>query len=177
MNKDELLDLVNEKDEVVGTVRRSEAHKDSSKIHREVAILLFTKDGRVLLEERSFKKDHEPGAWRIPAGHILSGEDPENMAKKEVFEELGIKINPVFYGKKFSISEGRESRFFWIYYAILNENIKINVNKDESETIEWIKVGELDKFSKDHKYSLTSPSHELTMEVYKYLVQNKIVNS
>jgi len=114
------------KDEVVGTVRRSEAHKDSSKIHREVAILLFTKDGRVLLEERSFKKDHEPGAWRIPAGHILSGEDPENMAKKEVFEELGIKINPVFYGKKFSISEGRESRFFWIYYAILNENIKIN---------------------------------------------------
>ena len=42
MNKkdDELLDLVNEDDEVIGTVWKSKAHKDPSKIHREVAIVI-----------------------------------------------------------------------------------------------------------------------------------------
>ena len=56
MSEDELLDLVNEKDEVIGEVWKSVAHKDPTKIHREVAIVVFNNKSEVLLQQRSFKK-------------------------------------------------------------------------------------------------------------------------
>jgi len=47
--QDELIDLVNEKDEIIGTVWKSQAHKDPKLIHREVGIAIFNTDGCVLL--------------------------------------------------------------------------------------------------------------------------------
>jgi isopentenyldiphosphate isomerase len=93
MSSDELLDLVNENDEVVGSVWKSEAHKDNRLTHREVAVALFTKNGEVLLQQRSMKKETGKGEWKVSvAGHVAFGEDPEKAAEREVFEELGIKI-------------------------------------------------------------------------------------
>ena len=53
IKNDELLDLVNEKDVVIGTVLKSEAHKDPTKIHRQVDLVIFNDKGEVLLQQRS----------------------------------------------------------------------------------------------------------------------------
>src|SRR3989344_5920035 len=98
MNKDELLDLVNEEDEVIGTVWRSEAHKNPSKIHREIAVAVFNHKGEVLIQQRSMKKTNDPGEWKITAaGHVASGENPKDSAEREVLEELGIKVKPILF--------------------------------------------------------------------------------
>ena len=66
---DELFDLVDESDRVVGQVRRGEAHRNPAFIHRSVQILIFASDGRLLLQRRSTKKDLVPrlllrfGVW------------------------------------------------------------------------------------------------------------------
>ncbi len=108
MSKDELLDLVDKNDRVIGTVWKSEAHKDPSVIHREVAIVVFNKKGEVLIQQRSMNKKNDPGAWKITAaGHVGQGEDPKKAAEREVYEELGINIEANFLKKTFKKRVGK----------------------------------------------------------------------
>jgi 8-oxo-dGTP diphosphatase len=55
-----------------------------------VAVILMDPDGRILLVRRSV----EPGmgGWCLPGGFIETGETPQQAAKREVQEELGIDL-------------------------------------------------------------------------------------
>lgn len=88
--QDELFDLVNENDEVMGTVKRKDAHRDPSLIHRAIGIMVF-KDGQLYLQKRSMTKDTYPGYWTLSAtGHVDSGETYDQAAIRELKEELGL---------------------------------------------------------------------------------------
>lgn len=167
---DELLDLVNEKDEVIGTVWKSEAHKDPTKIHREVALIIFDTKGGALLQQRSMNKEVEPGQWKITAaGHVGSGEDPKRAIVRETYEELGIKVNPVFFGKRFVSYRDKESRFFWTYYAIISRAPKLKLDLIEVMDARWVNIKDIKKFAKENSYSLKSNSHKFLMEVARHL--------
>lgn len=113
---DELLDLVNEKDEVIGEVWKSVAHENPQMIHREIAILLTDDKHRVLLQQRSKLKKLKPGYWTITSsGHIKKGEGPEAAAHRELFEELGFDTELKFVKKSFMQSVN-ESRFFYHFF-------------------------------------------------------------
>jgi isopentenyldiphosphate isomerase len=164
MKKDELLDLVDNDDMVVGTVYRSAAHKNSALIHREIAVVLFTKDGEVLLQQRSMKKS-SPGAWKITAaGHVESGEDPRRAAEREVLEELGASVDLIYHGKIFR-DEINEAKFYWIYYQILDEKPELDLDEDEVMDARWVKVDRLEEFSEENDYSLKSDSHEIIVKI------------
>ncbi len=90
-NPDELFDLVDERDNVIGTVRRGDAHHDPSLIHRSVQILVTDSAGRILLQLRSARKDLFPGYYCASAsGHVRSGETYDATASREIIEELGV---------------------------------------------------------------------------------------
>lgn len=90
-NPDELFDLVNERDEIIGTVRRGDAHRDPSLLHRSVQILVVTSAGRIVLQRRSMAKDLFPGYYCASAsGHVIAGDDYLGTAHRELGEELGI---------------------------------------------------------------------------------------
>ncbi len=90
-NPDELFDLVDERDQVIGTVRRGDAHHDPSLIHRSIQILVRDGDGRILLQFRSTRKDLFPGYYCASAsGHVMSGESYDATASREIVEELGV---------------------------------------------------------------------------------------
>lgn len=166
--EDEILDLVNEKDEVIGKIWKSEAHKDPSKIHREVAIAVFNKNGDVLLQQRSFNKEHHPGRWAITAGHVGRGEDPQDAAKRELFEELGWKYSIKFLSKMFA-QDNKESRFFWIFYIVVEEKLKADFDKNEIENIKWVDFRKIREFAKDNEYMLTGTTHKILTKVVKEL--------
>lgn len=92
-NPDEVFDRVDEQDRVIGQVRRGDAHQNSSLLHRSVQTLLFDTRGRVLLQRRSLRKDLFPGYFCASAsGHVLSGDDYETTALRELREELGVEV-------------------------------------------------------------------------------------
>lgn len=97
---DELFDLVDLDDCVIGTVRRGEAHRNPALVHRSVQILLLDADGRVLLQRRSATKDLFPDYWCASAsGHVACGEDYATTAAREVAEELGVSPPLRYAGK------------------------------------------------------------------------------
>jgi isopentenyl-diphosphate delta-isomerase len=175
--EDELLDLVNEKDEIIGTVWKSQAHKDPKLIHREVGIAIFNTDGYVLLQQRSINKAKNPGMWTVSAtGHINMGEDPAQAVIRETREELGLEVEPVYFKKKFNIaSDKKEARFMWGYYAIVKGQPTITPDPSEVMDYTWVKVEDLEDFSKTHDYDLTKYSHTGIMEVAQYLNQQGIL--
>ena len=86
---DEMFDIVNDRDEVIGRLPRRMVHRDGHK-HRAVHVLVFDSRGRIFLQKRSLTKDTFPGAWDSSAsGHLESGEDYAACAARELREELG----------------------------------------------------------------------------------------
>ena len=72
---EEIFDVVNERDEVIGQQPRSEVHR-LGLMHRAVHVLVFNAAGQVFLQKRSMKKDRQPGLWDSSAsGHMDTGED------------------------------------------------------------------------------------------------------
>ena len=59
--------------------------------HLVVDLLVIHSDGTYLLTKRSDIKDIYPGFWEASAGgSALSGEEPLEAAKRELFEETGL---------------------------------------------------------------------------------------
>ena len=97
---DEVFDLVDLHDRVIGTVRRGDAHSNPALVHRSVQILVFGSDGRLLLQRRSPAKDLFPGYYCASAsGHVASGEDYTTTARREIVEELGVSPSLRYIGK------------------------------------------------------------------------------
>jgi len=87
---DEMLDVVNDDDEIIGVERRGDIHAQGL-MHRAVHILLFNSRGELFLQKRSLSKDEQPGKWdSSAAGHVDSGEQYLDCARREIGEELGI---------------------------------------------------------------------------------------
>lgn len=92
--QDEIFDIVNDRDDVIGQATRGECHQKNLK-HRSVSVIAINSNNQIFLQKRSQTKDTLPGYWTLSAtGHVDSGKDYQTTAVREVEEELGIKISP-----------------------------------------------------------------------------------
>ena len=90
MTGEELFDVVNERDEVIGVAPRAQVHAEGLR-HRAAHVLVFNPEGRLFVQRRSFAKDNSPGCWDTSAaGHLDAGEDYHAAALRELGEELGV---------------------------------------------------------------------------------------
>ena len=89
---EEIFDIVNDRDEVIGQCPRREVHRLGHK-HRAVHVLVFNSRGEVFLQKRSMSKDTHPGVWdSSSSGHLDTGEDYDACAIRELREEIGLVI-------------------------------------------------------------------------------------
>lgn len=113
---EEIFDIVNERDEVIGRAPRSVVHARGL-LHRAVHVLVFNARGEVFLQKRSMTKDRQPGVWdSSSSGHVDSGEDYDACAARELREEIGLKVTPsperLF---KIDACEATDAEFVWVY--------------------------------------------------------------
>ena len=90
VEREELVEVVDEQNDVVGIVTRSVMRRDNLR-HRGVSILVRDPLGRVLVHRRADTKDVWPGLWDLTAGGVVGvGESFEIAARRELAEELGV---------------------------------------------------------------------------------------
>jgi len=98
VREDELFELVDEDDQIIGMAPRSRCHGDPSLIHRAAHVLVFNRTGALLLQKRSDAKQIQPGRWDSSVGgHLEPGEGYRSAALREMQEELGISGIPLTY--------------------------------------------------------------------------------
>ena len=133
---EDIFDVVNERDEVVGQNTRSEVHARGL-LHRAVHVLVFNSRGDIFLQKRSMKKDRQPGVWDSScSGHVDSGENYDETAVRELREELGLKVKTLLQ-KLFKIDACAETdaEFVWVYRC--KSNGPFQLHPDEIETGGW----------------------------------------
>lgn len=146
---DELLDWVDDKDQVIGQIVRKKANSDPKYTHREVGILIFDQDKRVLLQKRSQYKTVFPGLWSITAGHILSGDEPLQTAHSELEEELGFDTKLTYFKKEFHRYD-HETHFMY-YYLGRYKDEKIVLEQAEVEKTQFFSKDELEELIKSNQ--------------------------
>jgi len=85
----ELFDVVDAQDRVVGQAPRGEVHAEKL-LHRATHVLVHDAEGKLFLQRRSLGKDTFPGCWDSScSGHLDAGEDYPEAARRELGEEIG----------------------------------------------------------------------------------------
>ncbi len=92
--QDELFDVVDDRDQVIGQATRREVHARGLK-HRAVHIWLVNPRGELFVQKRAGSKDAHPHKFDSSAsGHLAAGEDYDVAARRELHEELGLAVPP-----------------------------------------------------------------------------------
>ena len=134
--REEIFDIVDESDIVVGSASREEVHR-SGLLHRSAHLLVFDSAERVLLQKRSDEKDSFPGRWDSSvSGHLDSGEEYDQCIVREALEEIGIDLAET-PEKLFKIDACEETaqEFTWVYRTLCEG--PFSVNEHEITEIRW----------------------------------------
>jgi isopentenyldiphosphate isomerase len=88
----EILDVVNDRDEVIGTAERDEVHRIGL-VCRLAYVCFYTVDKEIILQKRSLTKKNDPGKLTTAvSGHVASGQDYLDAAVRETLEETGVEV-------------------------------------------------------------------------------------
>lgn len=133
---------------------KSEAHRNGY-LHPTIHVWILTADKKVLIQQRSFKKDTFPGLWDVSvAGHISAGEDPLSSAVREIEEEVGLQISSnelIFIGtqlaKHLHAEHLIDHELHYIY--LLQREIYLKDVTIQKEEVAGIKMMDIDMFKLD----------------------------
>ena len=142
---DELIDVVNEKNEVIGTAFRREAWK--KKLSRRVSHLwVFNNKGELLISKRPLNIKPYPGIWTSTAGgHVAAGESHEQAAYREAQEELGVVFQSLTYALTLNYHHpDGHLLFIGLWYCVREKGTK-GMSFDAAEIAEtrWISLPKL----------------------------------
>lgn len=150
----ELFDILNEDGSKTGIVKeRGVAHREGA-LHGTVHIWIVRKNEKsgydILLQKRSNNKDSHPGCYDISsAGHISAGDEIMESALRELWEELGLSVQPeqlelfgtthvkfekTFYGKRFRDNEISSD---FVYRQPVDID-KLNLQESEVSEVRWM---------------------------------------
>jgi isopentenyl-diphosphate delta-isomerase len=138
--QEEQLILVNEQDEILGTMGKMEAHR-AGILHRAFSIFIFNDAGELLLQQRSATKYHSAGLWtNTCCSHPRFGEDMKLELQKRLMQEMGFNcpLQKAFnYLYKVDMGNGLiEHELDHIYTGLWNGSPLIN--PDEAQDWRWI---------------------------------------
>lgn len=143
---DELFDIVDAQDRVTGQELRSVVHQ-SGLWHRGVHVLLFTGDGKLLVQQRSRTRTHAPSALDCSVSeHVKAGEAYQAAAMRGLEEELGLKETVIHPLVKFRMQYGPNDNEISTLYQGEVDPIKVRFDPLEVDWVGYYSLGELQEF-------------------------------
>lgn len=142
MDGEELLDVVNGSDEVIGVLPRSVVWENGLQHNvRCVDVFLINEQGEVLLQTRSLKKKYWPGGYDYSCGESLqSGETYMQAVKRGLSEELGIVAldSEIEERGSYKFDEVKGFACFGkVYLVKVQKDQKFVFNKEETSELKW----------------------------------------
>lgn len=152
---EDIFDIVNERDEVIGRAPRSEVHARGL-LHRAVHVLVFNARGEMFLQKRSKTKDREPSRWGAAcSGHVDSGEDYDTAVMRELGEELGWQpAAPPQRILRIEACRETDQEFVWVYRC--NGEGPFTLNPDEIETGGWFSPVQIERWLAERPEDFTT---------------------
>ena len=145
---EEFVILVDENDNPIGTEEKVKCHLPDGKLHRAFTVLLFDKDGNLVLTKRAKEKMLWPGNWDGTfASHPRESETYVSSGERRMPEELGIE-GKLDYLHKFEYHApykdvGSENEICGTLIGIINKASEPKEIEGEIDEIKWISAKEL----------------------------------
>ena len=153
--------LVDENDSAIGSASKVSAHYQAGLLHRAFSVLMFDREGRLLLQKRADDKVTFPGIWdNSCCSHPLSSDSESELidasgvkraAIRKLHQELGISpdelsLNDFHFVTKMMYSARMNAD--WIereidHILIIQADVDIKINQNEVSEIKWVSKQEL----------------------------------
>lgn len=149
--------LVDENDKQIGVGEKLKIHQQG-RLHRAFSVIVFNKQGKLLLQKRAKNKYHCPGLWsNTCCSHPKPGEGIEEAAHRRLKEELGFdcplkKLTAFYYRAEFDngLIENEIDHLFQGTY-----DGPVNPNPAEVAEIQWQNLATLKKDITTYPYHYT----------------------
>lgn len=159
---EELVVLVDEKDNQIGLMPKMEAH-EKAVLHRAFSVFIFNEKGELMLQQRAASKYHSPLLWtNTCCSHQRDGESNVEAGRRRLYEEMGFttdlkeifsfiykapfdngltehELDYVMIGRfdgKPNINKEEVENYKWM----LLEDVKIDIDKNPSKYTAWFKI-------------------------------------
>ncbi len=139
---EELVVLVDEHNNVLGTTPKATVHTKETKLHRGFSLFVFNSKGELLVTQRALSKKTFPGVWsNTVCGHPGPDELPKDACVRRLKEELGMNVTGVEhvtdYRYTFSDKSGIvENEICPVFWGMSNDIP--HTNPDEIEGLRWV---------------------------------------
>ncbi|MBI5847843.1 MAG: NUDIX domain-containing protein [Nitrospirae bacterium] len=169
---EEIFEVLDTNDRVIGLATRSEVHRDPSLIHRVVHVMVFNRQGDLLLQKRSMNKDIAPGRWDTSVGgHVNPGEEIHAAAVREMREELGIVPHDLQFLYRYLFRNHRESERVSTFSCSCDEEIRFNRTE-----IDEVRFWQIKRIKEQLEKGIFSShfEHEFRHYVQQIEIRNKV---
>lgn len=147
-NPDEVFDVVDASNRVVGRERRSVIHARGL-LHRAAHLLWVRDDGQLCLQRRSYMKDSCPGLVSTScAGHLDAGEDYLAAMVRELREENGVAVSPDELVRVDAVPAHPELGNEFVEVFLLRGDRPFRIHAPEVDALLWRTPGEADAWAR-----------------------------
>ena len=157
MGAQEILVLVDDNDNEIGTDTRENCHSGAGKRHRAYTAFIFH-DGKMLLQQRSMKKLLWPGAWDVSfTSHVYPGESYQQAASRRALQELNARVGPLkdVYSFVYFAPQGKNAENEFCRVLVGDFDGKITPNRDEMMDVKWARISDVQTDVRKHPDSYT----------------------
>lgn len=128
-------------------------------------IFIKSEDGKYLIQKTSKQKGNK---YSTTGGHVISGETAVETIKRELKEELGIKVNDEELKYITLFKYPQKSYLFNVFLIEKNETIlsEIELQNEEVEEVKFLTIEEILHIIKNENF----------LETHAYIIKKYIIN-
>lgn len=139
LEQDELLDLVNNNDQVIGTLPRSQVYAQVLHNFRAISALIVNQQGQLWIPRRTAHKKVSPLHLGFSVGgHVSSGETYNQSFERELQEELNLNLADVRYKKLGLLTPHEHGTATFVTVYLIFTNQVPNYNREDFISYSWL---------------------------------------